>query len=130
MDKTIFLIYGGKKSWVVPKKLFTSVIFDLLNQGSLQLIDRRLYLRASTEQSGHGSNRETSPPNFVTRWLIIFGRWIVRGLSCWFGIPCGSPTISEILLSTTIKTLWPARTTTSFKNRWIGAYSKCPTREY
>jgi hypothetical protein len=60
MDKTIFLIYGGKKSWAVPKKLFTSVIFDLLNQGSLQLIDRRLYLRASAEQSGHGLNRAIS----------------------------------------------------------------------
>jgi hypothetical protein len=54
---------------------------------------------------------------------MIFYKLIVRGLSCWSKIPCGSPTIGKILLSSSIKTLWPAHTATSSKDRQIGAYS-------
>ncbi len=49
--------------------------------------------------------------------------WIGPGLSFWYKIPCGSPTISKILPSTFIKTLWPAHAATSAKDRWIGGYS-------
>jgi len=32
--------------------------------------------------------------------MIIFNKWIGRGLSCWYKIPCESPSISKILSST------------------------------
>jgi hypothetical protein len=31
--------------------------------------------------------------------IIIFSKWIVRGLSCWSKISCRSPTISEIYVN-------------------------------
>ncbi len=54
--------------------------------------------------------------------MLIFNKWIEVGLSYWSQIPCGSPTISKILPSTTIKTLSPAHGVTSFKDRWIGLF--------
>jgi hypothetical protein len=38
-------------------------------------------------------------------------------------ILCGLPTIIKILSSISVKTTRPAQTTSSVKNRWIGAYS-------
>jgi hypothetical protein len=48
---------------------------------------------------------------------------IWRGMSCWSKITCGSPIISKILSSTSIKTLWQVCTLTSSKDVRIGAYS-------
>ncbi len=52
----------------------------------------------------------------------IFNNRIGLGLSCWSKIPFGSPTISKLLLPTSIKTSWPVRTATSSKYRQIGVY--------
>ncbi len=35
---------------------------------------------------------------------MIFNKWIGRCMSCGPKIPCGSPTVSEIVSSTSIKT--------------------------
>ncbi len=45
---------------------------------------------------------------------------IVRGLNCWHIIPNGLPTISKLLSSTSIKTLWPASTASSSKIDRLG----------
>jgi hypothetical protein len=50
-------------------------------------------------------------------------------IDSWFKIPCGSPTISDVLLSTSIKTLSPSHPSTSYMDRQIGAYSIGPTTE-
>ncbi len=49
--------------------------------------------------------------------------WIGRGMSFKSEIPCRLQTISKSLSFTSIKTLWPACTATSFNDRQIGAYS-------
>ncbi len=54
---------------------------------------------------------------------MIFNKWIVRGLSRWSKAPCGSPTISEIYWSSSVKTSRPACTTTYSKDGYVGAYS-------
>jgi hypothetical protein len=54
---------------------------------------------------------------------MINNKCIERGLNCWSKIPCRSPTMSEILSSTAIQTLWPARIAMSSQERQIGAYS-------
>jgi hypothetical protein len=54
---------------------------------------------------------------------MIINKCFERGLNCWSKIPCRSPTMSEILSSTSIQTLWPARITMSSQERQIGAYS-------
>ncbi len=56
--------------------------------------------------------------------------WIGRGPSYWSKIPCGSPTISEILSSTSIQTLWAGPTATSAKDRQVEAFSIGLIREY
>ncbi len=53
---------------------------------------------------------------------MTFKKWIGRGLSSRSKISLGSPTISKILSSTSIKTSWPAHTVTPPKDRCIGAY--------
>jgi len=55
--------------------------------------------------------------------MIVFNKWIRRDLRRWSKIPCGLPTISKTLMSTSIKTLWPADTVTFPEVRQIGAYS-------
>ncbi len=55
--------------------------------------------------------------------IIIFNKWIGWGLSCSSKIPRWLPTIWQILSSTFSKTLWPAYTATSSKERRIEAYS-------
>ncbi len=54
---------------------------------------------------------------------MIFNMRIGWGLISWSKIPHRSQTISDILSSTFIKTLWPAYRSISSKNRWIGVYS-------
>ncbi len=49
--------------------------------------------------------------------------WIGRGMSFKSEIPFSLPAINKILMSTSVKTLWPACTATSFDDRQIGAYS-------
>jgi hypothetical protein len=53
---------------------------------------------------------------------MTFKKWIGRGLSSRSKISLGSPTISKILSSTSIKTSWPAHTLTPPKDICIGAY--------
>ncbi len=54
---------------------------------------------------------------------MTYNKWIWQGLSCKSKISCESSTISKLLSTNSIKTLWPACTATSFKYRQIGAYS-------
>ena len=51
--------------------------------------------------------------------IISFNKWIWGCLNYWSKIPCVSPTISEILSSTFIETLWPAHAETFSKDRQI-----------
>ncbi len=53
---------------------------------------------------------------------VIFTKWIGRGLSCRSKISHESSTKSEILSSTSIKTLRSARTDVSPKDQLIGTY--------
>ncbi len=50
---------------------------------------------------------------------MMFNKLIGRGLSCRSKIPCGLPTISAQLSSTSNKTSWLARTMTSSKDKQI-----------
>ncbi len=59
--------------------------------------------------------------------IVIFNKQTWRGLSCWYKILSGLPTISGILSSTSIKTLRSAHSSTSSKDRWKRAYSIGPT---
>ncbi len=50
---------------------------------------------------------------------MILYMWTVRGLSYWSKIPFGLSIISKVLSTTSIKTLWPAHTLNTSKDRWI-----------
>ncbi len=51
--------------------------------------------------------------NVITK-IIIFNKSIMRGQNYRSKIPCGLPTVTQMLSQVTVKTSWPAPTATSW----------------